>query len=192
MKAALPAGRPQALGQAVDEQIERKLRAVRLVAMDVDGVLTDGRAFYGSAGVEGLLFNVQDGTGIKWLQRAGIQTALITGRTLEAVVARAEALGIPLVIQGAKVKLEAYEELKEKTGLSDDAICYIGDDLPDLPVMRRAGLPVAVPNARPEVRAAARLVTEARGGEGAVRELAELILKAQGKWQEITRRYFED
>jgi len=151
----------------MDRDTESKIAAVRLVAMDVDGVLTDGRAFYGSGGVEGVLFNVHDGTGIKWLQRAGIETALISGRDLEAVNRR-------------------------ETGLGDEAICYVGDDLPDLPVMRRVGLAVAVPNARPQVRALAHIVTRARGGEGAVRELAELILKAKGLWEGLTGRYFDD
>jgi len=176
----------------MDRDTESKIAAVRLVAMDVDGVLTDGRAFYGSGGVEGVLFNVHDGTGIKWLQRAGIETALISGRDLEAVNRRAEVLGIRRVIQGAKVKLEAYRRLKRETGLGDEAICYVGDDLPDLPVMRRVGLAVAVPNARPQVRELAHIVTRARGGEGAVRELAELILKAKGLWEGLVRRYFDD
>lgn len=175
----------------IDEKLYCKIRAIRLVIMDVDGVLTDGTTFYGSGGAEGLFFNVQDGTGIKWLQRAKIDTALMSGRDLEAVKARAEVLGIKHVILGAKVKVDAYEELKRKTALVDSAICYVGDDLLDIPVMRRVGLSVAVANARPEVKEAADVVTETRGGEGAVRELVENILRAQGKWEKITSRYFE-
>ena len=166
--------------------------------MDVDGVLTDGKMFYGNASalgpiprsVEGVFFNVHDGTGITWLHRAGFETAVMTGRSGEAVRGRAKVLGIRHVLVGAKVKIEVYERLKKKTGLPDEAICYIGDDLPDIPVMRRVGLAVTVPNARPEVRRCADLVTRTRGGEGAVRELAEFILKGTGKWEEITGRFF--
>ena len=175
----------------MDEEVRRKLLAVELVAMDVDGVMTDGRAFYGADGMEGVLFNVHDGAGIKCLHRAGIGTAIITGRAIEGVRARAEVLGIEQVFQDAKVKLTAYDQLKERTGLDDSRICYVGDDLPDVPVMRRVGLAVAVANARPEVCGVAHIVTAARGGEGAVRELAELVLKTQGKWANILKRYFE-
>ena len=174
------------------DELEGKINAIQLLVLDVDGVLTDGRTFRGSGGVEGAFFSVQDGTGIKWLQRAGLPTAVITGRKLEAVRDRAETLGIEYVLQGARVKLDAYEELKRRTGLSDDVIGYAGDDLLDLPVMRRVRLAVAVANARPEVKQMADVVTLAAGGEGAVRELAELILKTRGWWEEITRRYFED
>ncbi len=176
---------------AMDEELRDKIRAVRLVVMDVDGVLTDGRAFYGSGGCEGVFFNVQDGTGIKWLHRAGIDTALLSGRSLEAVRKRAEVLGIRHVVQGAKVKTEAYEELRRETGLDDRAVCYVGDDLPDVPLMRRVGLSVAVADARPEVVQIADIVTKAPGGEGAVRELAELILKTRELWEDVRRRYFE-
>ena len=175
----------------VDQEACRNIRRIKLLIMDVDGVLTDGRALCGSGGFEGVFFNVRDGSGIKWLHRAGIQTALITGRQLDAVARRAEVLGIRHVVQGAKVKLDAYEQIKRETNLDDEAICYVGDDLPDIPVMKRVGLSVAVRSARPEVRHAADIVTEADGGDGAVRELAECILKAKGKWDEIVARYFE-
>jgi 3-deoxy-D-manno-octulosonate 8-phosphate phosphatase (KDO 8-P phosphatase) len=166
-----------------------KARKVRMVIMDVDGVLTDGRAFYGAGGSEALLFNVHDGTGVKYLQRSGIRTAIISGRDVEAVRARAQTLGVEEVVQGAKVKLDAYEAVRARAGLHDEDIAYIGDDLPDLPAMRRAGLAVAVPNAAPEVLEEADFVTGKRGGEGAVRELAEFLLKAQGKWEQILGRY---
>jgi len=157
--------------------------------MDVDGVMTDGRTFCGSGGLEGLLFHVHDGTGIKYLHRCGIKTAFMSGRSLEAVLHRARTLGVEEVVQGVKVKLDAYEKLRARLGFNDDETCYIGDDLPDLPVMRRVGLAVAVNDARPEVREAAHLVTQAHGGAGAVRELAEFILKVQGKWADVLRRY---
>ncbi len=167
---------------------ERAAR-VRMVIMDCDGVLTDGRAFYGSGGFEAVAFNVKDGTGIKYLHRAGLRTAILSGRDVEAVRVRAQVLGIEQVELGAKVKVEAYERILARAGLSDEEVAYVGDDLPDLPVMRRVGLAVAVADAVPEVLAAAHLVTERRGGDAAVRETAEFILKAQGKWAEILRRY---
>jgi len=173
----------------IGPQVMEKLRAIELVAMDVDGVLTDGRTFYGPGGSEGLFFSVQDGSGIKWLHRAGVATALITGRQLEAVAARAHTLGIEDVFQGVKVKADAYAQLKERARLDDSQILYVGDDLPDLPVMRMAGVSVAVANARPEVREGALIVTSAAGGDGAVREVAELVLKAKGLWDDLLNRY---
>jgi len=173
----------------VPEDAVEKARGIRMLIMDVDGVLTDGRALYGSPSVEGVFFNVHDGTGIKYLHRCGVRTAIITGRDIQAVRERARVLGIEEVVQGAKVKLEAYEAVLARADLSDAEVAYVGDDLPDIPVMRRAGLAVAVPNAAPEVIEHAHLVTRRAGGEGAVREVAELILKAQGKWQHVLSRY---
>jgi len=160
-----------------------------MVVMDVDGVLTDGKAFCAGGGFEGVFFNVHDGTGITYLHRSGISTAIITGREVDAVQERARTLGIAEVVTGAKIKLEAYEGVRARAGLQDDDIAYVGDDLPDIPVMRRVGLAVAVPNAAPEVLDVADLVTQKPGGDGAVRELAEFILKAQGKWDQILDRY---
>ncbi len=162
---------------------------VRMVIMDCDGVLTDGRAIYGSGGFEAVAFNVKDGSGIKYLHRAGLRTAILSGRDVEAVRVRAQVLDIEDVELGAKVKIEAYERILDRAGLRDEEVAYVGDDLPDLPVMRRVGLAVAVADAVPEVLAAAHLVTERRGGDAAVREVAEYILKAQGKWAQIMARY---
>ncbi len=167
-----------------------KARNVRLVVMDVDGVMTDGRVLYAGPH-EGVLFNVHDGTGIKYLHRCGIRTAIITGRQVDAVRVRAESLGIAHVVLGAKVKLDAYEAVLDAAQVADGAVAYVGDDLPDLPVMRRVGFAVAVPNAVPEVLDAADWVTGRRGGEGAVREVAEFILKAQGSWETILQRYLD-
>lgn len=167
-----------------------KAARIRMVVMDCDGVLTDGRAITISSGGEALAFNVRDGTGIVYLQRAGIRTAILTGRDVEAVRARAQTLGIKDVVQGAKVKLDGYEQIRARAALADEEIAYIADDLPDIPVLRRVGLAVAVADAAPEVIAEADLVTERRGGDGAVRELAEFILKAQAKWAAILERYY--
>jgi len=174
-----------------EDELRQKAHAVKVLVLDVDGVMTDGRAFYGSRGYQGLIFNIRDGAGIKYLRRIGIETALISGRTVDAVMTRAQEIGIEHVVRGAKVKLEAYEELKGRLGFEDGEAAYMGDDLPDLPVMRRVGLAVAVADARPEVREAADMVTEAAGGRGAVREAAEFIIKARGKWDQIMARYRE-
>lgn len=170
----------------------KDLKRIKLLALDVDGVLTDGRTFYDAGGLEGMFFSVQDGSAIKWLHRAGLRTAIITGRETGALEKRVEVLGIAYVFQGVKVKTEAYEELKLLAGLEDGEIAYAGDDLHDLPVMRRAGFACAVDNARPEVKEAADYVTGTAGGYGAVREIAELLLKAQEKWEAVTQRYFCD
>jgi len=155
---------------------------IKMVIFDVDGVLTDGSIMLDSVGVELKRFHVQDGTGIKYLMRAGIRVAFLTGRQSAAVGFRARELGVEDVCQGALV---------ERHGLADDEVCYVGDDLPDIPVMRRVGLPVAVANARPEVIEAAKLVTQAAGGHGAAREVAEKILKDRGLWDSIIARYHQ-
>ena len=162
---------------------------VRAVICDVDGVLTDGSIILCDDGTEAKRFHVWDGTGIKYLLRSGIEVAFLTGRESPVVVRRARELGVKHLRQGAKDKVPAYEELLADLGVDDRQACYVGDDLPDIPVMRRAGFAVAVGNARAEVQAAADHVTTAPGGQGAVRELAELILKAQGKWQAVVARY---
>jgi 3-deoxy-D-manno-octulosonate 8-phosphate phosphatase (KDO 8-P phosphatase) len=162
---------------------------IRAVVTDVDGVLTDGRITLASDGVEIKRFHVWDGTGIKYLLRSGIAVAFLTGRESDVVARRAEELGVEHVRQGAKSKLPAYESILADLGVRDEAVCYVGDDLPDLPVLRRAGVGVAVADARPEVIDAADHVTVAGGGEGALRELAETILKAQDRWAAIMSRY---
>ena len=172
------------------EDAQERARRVRLVIMDVDGVLTDGRILY-VGDREGVLFNVHDGTGIKYLHRAGIQTAFITGRDTPAVRRRAESLGVPHVIQGAKFKLDAYAQVLARAEVADEAAAYLGDDLTDIPVIRRVGLAVAMPDAAQEVLERVHAVTEKRGGHGAVREAAEFILKAQGRWQGILERYLQ-
>lgn len=165
------------------------LENVRAVICDVDGVLTDGSILLAADGTEVKKFNCQDGAGIKYLVRCGIQVAFLTGRESPAVDHRARELGVQHVRQGAKQKLPAYEELLAAMGVKDAEVCFIGDDLPDLPPMRRAGYAVAVADAREEVRAAAHYVTHAPGGRGAVREVVDRLLKAQGKWADLLRRY---
>ncbi|HYB73798.1 MAG TPA: HAD-IIIA family hydrolase [Candidatus Sulfotelmatobacter sp.] len=166
-----------------------RARAVRLVILDVDGVLTDGRIIYGTGGMELKAFDVRDGHGVKMFHRAGLRTAILTGRTSEVVARRAEELGIADVVQNAKDKLAAYRELLARHALADAQVACVGDDVTDLPLFARAGLAVAVPGAAPEARAAAHYVTRRAGGRGAVREVLDLILKAQGLWAEALARY---
>ncbi|MFH1731901.1 MAG: HAD-IIIA family hydrolase [Planctomycetota bacterium] len=169
--------------------MDERLLRVKMVIMDVDGVLTDGSMIFNADGTESKTFNVRDGSGIKYLMRSGIETALLSARECAAVRRRAESLGISHCITGALDKLPAYRSLLEKAGLSDADVCYVGDDLTDIPPMRAAGFPVAVADAAREVKHAAAYVTETRGGRGAVREVAEMILQAQGKWEGVMERY---
>jgi len=166
-------------------------RSIRMVIFDVDGVLTDGSITLDDAGIEAKSFSVLDGTGIKYLLLMGIKVAFLTGRQSVAVALRARELGVDDVHQGAKEKLEAYYRIVEKHGLRDEEVCYVGDDLPDIPVLRRVGLPVAVADARDEVKRLCRYVTAAPGGRGAGREVAENILKEQGKWESVLARYLQ-
>ena len=167
------------------------MKNIKLVIIDVDGVLTDGAIYIDSDGREIKAFHVLDGTGIAYLHRVGIKTAIISGRTCKAVIHRASELGIEDVYQGAKNKLDAYKEILKKHALRDEEICYIGDDLIDLPILYRVGFPVAVANATPLVKQYSAYVTKARGGCGAVREVADNILKFQDKWHLIMERYQE-
>jgi 3-deoxy-D-manno-octulosonate 8-phosphate phosphatase (KDO 8-P phosphatase) len=169
--------------------MHEKLRNICLLLLDVDGVMTDGRIIYDGNGLETKFFNVKDGHGIKMLQRHGIEVGIITGRTSVVVDIRARELGIELVYQGALKKLESYDDVKLRTGLADDQIAYMGDDIIDVPVMRRAGFSAAPPDSLPEVLAVADYVSSCSGGKGAVREVCDLILKGRGVWNEIVRRY---
>jgi 3-deoxy-D-manno-octulosonate 8-phosphate phosphatase (KDO 8-P phosphatase) len=162
---------------------------IRLLLLDVDGVMTDGGIIYDGNGLETKVFNVKDGHGIKMLQRYGIEVGIITGRTSVVVDFRAKELGITLVYQGALKKLVCYEEVKLKTGLEDSQIAYVGDDIIDVPVMRRVGFAAAPSDAIPEVRAVAHHIASCGGGKGAVREVCDLILKGRGLWDEVAARY---
>lgn len=167
------------------------IKNIKLVIVDVDGVLTDGAIYVDSQGREIKAFSVLDGAGISYLHRAGIKTAIISGRSCDAVIYRARELGIDSddVYQGAKDKIDAYRKIIGKYALRDEEVCFIGDDLIDLPLLLRVGFPVAVANASPGVKCASAYVTQAKGGWGAVREVAEKILKFQDKWHSIMERY---
>lgn len=175
--------------------IRRELAAsIELVVLDVDGVLTDGGIYVGAAGsgesVELKRFEITDGLGVRLLQHAGIEVAIVTGRRSEAVALRGQELGIEEVHQdpGAQ-KLPIVSEMLARKKIHWDAVACLSDDLPDIPVMRRVALPVAVANAVPEVRAVAMWRTCRRGGEGAVREFAEVLLKARGEWNRVVDEY---
>ena len=159
--------------------------------MDCDGVLTDGLITLLDDGSEQKSFHVRDGHGIVLLHRAGLRSGIISGRTSLAVTRRARDLGIHFLRQGTLNKLKDYEELLVEANSSDAETAFIGDDVTDIPLMQRAELAVAVADAGEETRAAAHYVTQSAGGRGAVREVAELILKAQGRWAELMRRYIK-
>ena len=169
--------------------MQQKLINIKLLLLDVDGVMTDGGIVYDGNGLETKVFNVKDGHGIKMLQRHGIQVGVITGRTSAVVDIRARELGIELLYQGALKKLESYADVKRKTGLDDRQIAYMGDDVIDVPVMRRAGFAAAPPDALPEVLSVADYVSSRSGGRGAVREVCDLILEAQGNLARMRAKF---
>ena len=171
------------------EELRRKARSVKLLLLDVDGVLTDGGIVIDERGQEVTRFDVQDGHGIKLLQQAGIRVGLLTGRASRAVAVRAERLSIGLVYQNVADKRRGYERVKADTGLADDEIAYVGDDMQDLPVLRRVAFAVAVPNAWDDLKGRVDYVTTRTGGHGAVREVAELLLRLTGKWDPLLKEY---
>jgi len=170
--------------------MQEGLRKIRLLLLDVDGVLTDGRIIYDANGVETKAFDVKDGHGLKLLQRAGVQVGIITGRQSEVVNVRARELGISIVYQGVKDKLGPFEEILGALGLREEEVAYVGDDLPDLPVLRRVGWGAAPADAVEEIKPFVHYVTSHGGGRGAVREVCDLLLQAGGYWAEVTSRYF--
>ena len=162
------------------KDIHDRLVAIEMVIFDVDGVLTDGTTIVDSEGREALRFDVQDGYGMFRGYRAGLTYAIITGRSIKAVEHRARDLRIERLYLGQKIKQEAFADLVEKSGIDTSAMAYVGDDLNDIKVMEQVGVSCAVANARPEVKEIADVVTDARGGYGAVREFLEMIIAARG------------
>lgn len=166
-----------------------KIREVRLLILDVDGVLTDGVIIIDDAGQESKHFDVRDGHGLKMLMRQGVDVALLTGRRSTVVEHRARELGIAEVHQGVLRKLEVLDEILHRRGLPAAAVAYVGDDLVDIPVLRRVGFAATVADAVAEVKEFVDYITVRPGGRGAVRELCELILKTQDKWGDAAARY---
>ena len=170
--------------------MQERLKKIKLLILDVDGVMTDGRIIFDSNGVESKFFNVKDGHGIKMAQRAGIEFAIISGRHSQVVANRAAELGIVHVYQKAMDKLTPYLDILEKTGLDDTQVAFMGDDVIDIPVLRRVGFAAAPADAVEEVLPHVHFITNNRGGWGAVREVCDLLLKGQESWETITARYF--
>lgn len=171
--------------------VERRASGIKLLLMDCDGVLTDGCLMLLKNGDEQKIFNVRDGQGLVLLHRAGLKSGIISGRRSSFVEQRSRELGINYLRQGSTNKIRDFEELLAASGAEEAAVAFVGDDLADIPLMRRAGLAVAVADAVAETRAVAHYVTLEPGGRGAVREVAELILKAQGRWQALVEGDFQ-
>lgn len=178
--------------KAQNLKLRRLAKNIKLLILDVDGVMTGGGIILDDSGNEYKVFNVRDGHGIKMLMKAGIKVAIITGRKSEVVGVRARELGITEVYQRCHIKTVAFDHLLGKLGLSEEEAAYIGDDIVDIPIFRRVGLSIAVGDAIDEAKANAEMVTENHGGRGAVREVCDFILKAKGLWEDATRKYFEN
>ena len=170
---------------------EDRLKQIKMVLLDVDGVLTTGDIIYNDKGEQTKIFNVKDGVGIRLLKEAGIKVGIITGRKGQALHHRCVNLGIDMVFDGIRHKDQVLETVSARTGIAEEAMAYVGDDLPDLPAMKRVGLSVAVADAHEILRQRAHMTTRARGGKGAVREISEAILKAQGVWDDLINRLFD-
>jgi len=174
-----------------EKELQGIAKDVKLLILDVDGVLTDGSIILDNEGNEFKVFNVRDGHGIKMLVKAGIRVALITGRQSKVVERRARELGITELYQRCHIKTVAFDHIIEKYGLTEKEVAYMGDDIVDIPIFRRVGIPIAVNDATDEARDHAAVVARHRGGRGAVREICEFLLKAKGLWESMTKEYFE-
>ena len=162
---------------------------INVLLLDVDGVLTDGRIVYAEHGDELKHFDIQDGAGMVFWHRAGLKSAVITGRRSRLVARRAKEMRVDMLVQGEVVKLPVYERVLKKLRVTDEQVCAIGDDIMELPILRRVGLAVAVPNAVDDVKQVSHYVTKREGGRGAVREVVTLILKAKGLWDQVLQWY---
>ncbi len=188
----MTADRAPGAGDRINPVVAKR---IRLIAMDVDGTLTDGGIYIGAhqgEKIELKRFDIQDGMGMKFLQLAGIRTAMVTGRAGEASRLRAGELKVDEFVISGKRKLEAFETILEKHRLEWDECCFIGDDLIDIPIMQRVGLPVAVANAVREVKAIASYTTSKSGGKGAIREFVEDLLRARGEWDGLVEKYVSE
>lgn len=172
-----------------ESELQTRAARIKLFLMDCDGVMTDGHIWILEQNDDQKAFYSRDGLGIEALHRAGLSSGVITGRTSSALARRAHFLGMKYVRQGCPDKVQAFAEVVAEAGLTNDEVAYAGDDLNDIPLMLHSGLGIAVADAAAETRAHAHYVTQARGGGGAVREVVELILKAQGRWDEVLQHY---
>lgn len=169
--------------------IEEKTKQIRLLALDVDGILTSGLIYYGNDEISIRSFHIHDGLGIRLLQKSGLIVAIITAKSSAAVIKRAQELNIEHVYLGQERKLVALEDLKNKLQIAEHEIAYMGDDLPDLAILRRVGLAITVPNAPALIKENVDIVTTRNGGDGAVREICEYILKTQGRYDSMIQSY---
>jgi 3-deoxy-D-manno-octulosonate 8-phosphate phosphatase (KDO 8-P phosphatase) len=172
-------------------EVRRRAERIQMILLDVDGVLTDGNLYLGSDGYDGRSFHVRDGHGIRMGQRGGLLFGLISGRECKVVGERAAELYITEVHQGVYDKAERFREIVQRLKLREDEVCFVGDDLVDVPIMRLVGLAVAPADGATEARDAAHYVTERDGGRGAVREVVDLVLRASGKLEKVTERYYK-
>ncbi len=171
--------------------IIERAKKIKLLALDVDGVLTDGRIIYGSYGDELKNFDVNDGLGILLVKRAKFKCVILTAKGARVVTKRAKELRVDKVYQNFHYKIEAFKKIRAKFKVKEEEICFVGDDLIDIPILKRVGLAVSPPNAMDDVKKFAHFITKKSGGRGAIREVCDLLLKAQGKWEKVTARYFE-
>lgn len=173
----------------MDIDIQQRAAKIKLLILDVDGILTDGRIIYDSRGRDLKLFDVRDGLGVYLLRRMGIKTILITAKASKAIKPRARDMRVDKVYGSIVPKTKVYEKILNDYNLDDDQVCFMGDDLVDIGILKRVGLPITVPGACEEVKELCAYITEKRGGRGAVREVVELILKSQDKWREAVKLY---
>jgi 3-deoxy-D-manno-octulosonate 8-phosphate phosphatase (KDO 8-P phosphatase) len=173
----------------MNQHLTSRLKQIKLLLLDVDGVLTDGMIIYNDSNVETKMFHVKDGFGIRLLMDFGIQVGIVTGRSSSSVNHRCKNLGITIIFDGIRNKAQALENIMQQTGRTSQEIAFIGDDFPDLPIMNRVGLPIAVADAHEHVREQAAFVTSSNGGKGAIREVSEAILKAKGLWNNVLDIY---
>jgi len=170
-------------------ELQERAARIKLLLMDCDGVLTDGRIWVLVSGEDQKTFHTRDGLGIELLHRAGLKSGIISGRVSGAVERRARGLGMSFIWQGREDKLQAFADTLSQAGVTNEQVAFVGDDLNDIPLMLQSGLAVAVADAAAETREHAHYVTTARGGHGAIREVVELILKSQGLWEDLVRHY---
>ena len=173
----------------VPEGVWKTAAKVKLLVLDVDGVMTDGRIILDHEGREFKTFDIRDGHGIKLLLNAGIEVVMLSGRSSPILQKRAEELGIRRVHQGVHDKVGVYLKIVKEVGIKDEEVCFVGDDLVDIPLLKKVGLPIVVSDGAEEAKRVALYVTKSSGGRGAVREVCNLLLQAQGKWEDILRRY---
>ena len=174
---------------AVSAVLKKKVKKIRFLLLDVDGVLTDGRIIYDSKGYDSKFYDVHDGLGVYLLGRMGVKTILITAKGSKTIKPRAKDMMVEAVYENILPKTKVYEKILKKYGLRNEEVCFVGDDLVDLCVLKRVGVPVATHNACPEIKKAVLYITEKDGGRGAVREVAELILKCKGLWGKALKIY---